>query len=197
MRRYLRCPGAICCPARRALRAVLQPHPVLRRADRRRVEPTAPSMRRLGPPAGCGGCSVRGKPGRCLRVRHRCPCAIPRGRSTGLGVAGFAIRSRRDRHRPRASPRSPNGPIRARLKPPGSPAATAARLAHGGKGLLESRTLSYGSRALSAQIDPHPGLPRLIDALITPPAESSATLLSLAAMLPHRCCHTAAVAREY
>ena len=30
----------------------------------------------------------------------------------------------RDRHRPRASPRSPNGPIRARLKPPGSPAAT-------------------------------------------------------------------------
>ena len=125
-----------------AFRAVLEPllscasyavdgaaatHPVLRRADRRRVEPTAPSMRRLGPPAGCGGCSVRGKPGRCLRVRHRCPCAIPRGRSTGLGVAGFAIRSRRDRHRPRASPRSPNGPIRARLKPPGSPAATRTR----------------------------------------------------------------------
>ena len=122
-----------------AFRAVLEPllscasyavdgaaatHPVLRRADRRRVEPTAPSMRRLGPPAGCGGCSVRGKPGRCLRVRHHCPCAIPRGRSTGLGVAGFTIRSRRDRHRPRASPRSPNGPIRARLKPPGSPAAT-------------------------------------------------------------------------
>ena len=122
-----------------AFRAVLEPllscasyaadgaaatHPVLRRADRRRVEPTAPSMRRLGPPAGCGGCSVRGKPGRCLRVRPHCPCAIPRGRSTGLGVAGFAIRSRRDRHRPRASPRSPNGPIRARLKPPGSPAAT-------------------------------------------------------------------------
>ena len=26
MRRYLRCPGAICCPARRALWAVLQPH---------------------------------------------------------------------------------------------------------------------------------------------------------------------------
>ena len=26
MRRYLRCPGAICCPARRALRAVLLPH---------------------------------------------------------------------------------------------------------------------------------------------------------------------------
>ena len=95
MRRYLRCPGAICCPARRALRAVLQPHPVLRRADRRRVEPTAPRMRRLSPPAGCGGCSVRGKRRRCLRVPHRCPCAFPRGRSTGLGVAGFAIRSRR------------------------------------------------------------------------------------------------------
>ena len=124
MRCYLRCPGAICCPARRALRAVLQPHPVLRRADRRRVEPTAPRMRRLSPPAGCGGCSVRGKPGRCLRVRHHCPCAIPRGRSTGLGVAGFTIRSRRDRHRPRASPQSPNGPTRARLKPLGSPAAT-------------------------------------------------------------------------
>ena len=123
MRRYLRCPGAICCPARRALRAVLQPHPVLRRADRRRVEPTAPRMRRLSPPAGCGGCSVRGKPRRCLRVRHRCPCAFPRGRSTGLGVAGFAIRSRRDRHRLRASPQSSNGPTRARLKPPGSPGA--------------------------------------------------------------------------
>ena len=26
MRRYLRCPGAICCPARRATRAVLLPH---------------------------------------------------------------------------------------------------------------------------------------------------------------------------
>ena len=124
MRRYLRCPGAICCPARRALRAVLQPHPVLRRADRRRVEPTAPSMRRLGPPAGCGGGSVGGKPGRCLRVRHRCLCALPRGRSTGFGVTGFAIRSRRDRHRPRASPRSPNKPYRASLKPPDSPAAT-------------------------------------------------------------------------
>ena len=64
-----------------AFRAVLEPllscasyaadgaaatHPVLRQADRRRVEPTAPSMRRLGPPAGCGGCSVSGKPGRCL-----------------------------------------------------------------------------------------------------------------------------------
>ena len=95
MRRIPRRAGAICCPARRALRAVLQPHPVLRRADRRRVEPTAPRLRRLGPPAGSGGCSVRGKRRRCLRVPHRCPCAFPRGRSTGLGVAGFAIRSRR------------------------------------------------------------------------------------------------------
>ena len=49
---------------------------------------------------------LRGKRRRCLRVRHRCPCAFPRGRSTGLGVAGFAIRSRRGRHRPRALPRS-------------------------------------------------------------------------------------------
>jgi hypothetical protein len=125
MRRYLRCPGAICCPERRALRVVLlQPHPVLRRADHRRVEPTAPRMRRLSPPAGCDGCSVRGKPGRCLRVRTRCLRAFSRGRSTGLGVAGFAIRSHHDRHRPRASPRCLNGPTRARLKPSGSPAAT-------------------------------------------------------------------------
>ena len=94
-----------------AFRAVLEPllscasyaadgaaatHPVLRRADRRRVEPTAPSMRRLGPPAGCGGCSVGGKPGRCLldrvstnrgtRVRHH-----PRPRPT----AGSRFSSRR------------------------------------------------------------------------------------------------------
>jgi hypothetical protein len=102
-------------------------HPVLRRADRRRVEPTAPIIRRLSPPDGCGGCSVRGKPGRCLRVRHRCLRAFSRGPSTGLGIAGFAIRSRRDRRRPRASPRSPNGPTRARLKPSGSPAATRMR----------------------------------------------------------------------
>jgi len=99
-------------------------HPVLRRADRQRVELTAPRMRRLSPPAGCDGCSVRGKPDRCLRVRTRCLRAFSRGRSTGLGVAGFAIRSHHDRHRPRASPRCPNGPTRARLKPSGSPAAT-------------------------------------------------------------------------
>ena len=116
-------------PALRVVRAggAAATHPVLRRADRRRVEPTAPRMRRLSLPAGCGGCSVRGKPRRCLRVRHRCPCAVPRGRSTGLGVAGFAIRSRRYRHRPRASPQSPNGPIRARLEPPDSPAASRTR----------------------------------------------------------------------
>ena len=88
MRRHLRCPGAICCPARRALRAVLQPHPVLRRADRRRVEPTASRMRRLSPPAGCGGCFVGGKPRGCLqdsvnrgtRVRHH-PRPRPTARS--------------------------------------------------------------------------------------------------------------------
>ena len=51
-------------------------------------------------------------------------CFSQRPHGTGLGVAGFAIRSRRGRHRPRASPRSPNGPIRARMKPPDSPAAT-------------------------------------------------------------------------
>ena len=74
MRRYLRCPGAICCPAPRTLRMVLQPH--IRFCDvpdRRRVELTAPRMRRLSPPAGCGGCSVGGKPGRCLRVRRPLP----------------------------------------------------------------------------------------------------------------------------
>jgi len=54
-------------------------------------------------------------------------CCSQRPQHRGLGVAGFAIRFRRDRHRPRASPRSPNGPIRARLKPPGSPAATRSR----------------------------------------------------------------------
>jgi hypothetical protein len=52
--------------------------------------------------------------------RHR---ALFRLRSTGLSVAVGAIRSRRGRHRPRASPQSPNGPIRTRMKPPGSPAA--------------------------------------------------------------------------
>ena len=43
-------------------------------------------------------------------------CFSQRPPSTGLGVAGFAIRSHRGRHRPRASPRSPNGPIRARVR---------------------------------------------------------------------------------
>ena len=54
--------------------------------------------------------------------------ALSRLRGDGLGVAVGAIRSRRGRHRPRASPRSPNGPIlRARWKPPGSPAASDAQ----------------------------------------------------------------------
>jgi len=114
MRRYLRCPGAICCPARRATRAVLLPHPVLRRADRRRVEPTAPRMRRLSPPAGCGGCSVRGKPRRCLqdsvnrgtRVRHH-----PRPRTTA-----------RSRFSSRSGSEWTVGAVPARSRcPPGTP----------------------------------------------------------------------------
>jgi hypothetical protein len=66
MRRYLRRPGAICCPAPRALRAVLKP--CIRLCDDLHaiVEPTTPKMRRLSPPAGCSGCSVGGKPGSCL-----------------------------------------------------------------------------------------------------------------------------------
>ena len=46
MRRYLRCPGAIFCPAPRALRAVLQPH--LRFSD----ELIADALSSL--PRGCG-----------------------------------------------------------------------------------------------------------------------------------------------
>ena len=149
MRRYLRCPGAICCPARRALRAVLQPHPVLRRADRRRVEPTALRMRRLSPPAGCGGCSVCGKPGRCLqdsistnrgtRVRHH-----PRPRPTA---------------RSRFSSRSGSGPSGRRRR------ARGARLALHGPAWREgarawthqkSQTLTYENREFSAQMNPTP-----------------------------------------
>jgi hypothetical protein len=79
-------PSAVLC-VMRCGRCCAATHPVLRRADRRRVEPTAPRMRRLSPRAGCGGCSVGGKPGRCLqdsvstnrgtRVRHH-----PRPRPT-------------------------------------------------------------------------------------------------------------------
>ncbi len=88
--------------------AVLQPHPVLRRADRRRVEPTALRMRRLSPPAGCGGCSVRGKPGRCLqdsistnrgtRVRHH-PRPRPTARSRFSSRSGSGASGRRRRAR--------------------------------------------------------------------------------------------------
>ena len=149
MRRYLRCPGAICCPARRALRAVLQPHPVLRRADRRRVEPTALRMRRLSPPAGCGGCSVRGKPGRCLQDRV----------STNRGT--------RVRHHPRPRPtarsrfssRSGSGPSGRRRR------ARGARLALHGPAWREgarawthqkSQGLTYENREFSAQMNPTP-----------------------------------------
>ena len=130
MRRYLRCPGAICCPARRALRAVLHTHPVLRRADRRRVEPTAPRMRRLSPRAGCGGCSVGGKPGRCLqdsvstnrgtRVRHQ-----PRPRPTA-------------RSRFSSSSGSVSTGSKSRARRPDAPAweATAAHLRAGPAGVL-------------------------------------------------------------
>jgi hypothetical protein len=46
MRRYLRCPGAICCPAHRALRAVLQPH--IRFCDELIADALSPL------PRGCG-----------------------------------------------------------------------------------------------------------------------------------------------
>ena len=49
MRRYLRCPGAICCPARRALRAVLQPH--IRFCDELIADALSPL------PRGCGASS--------------------------------------------------------------------------------------------------------------------------------------------
>jgi len=119
MRRYLRCPGAICCPARRATRAVLLPHPVLRRADRRRVEPTAPRMRRLSLPAGCGGCSVRGKPRRCLqdsvnrgtRVRHH-PRPRPTARSRFSSRSGseWTVGARGRRRRARGARMALHGP---------------------------------------------------------------------------------------
>ena len=124
MRRYLRCPGAICCPARRALRAVLQPH--IRFCDELIVVDRAEHVGEL-----LGLVSER--LGSVLKHRlqhgeHRQGdphlLALFRLRSTGLGVAVGATRSCRGRHRPRASPQSPNGPTRARLKPQGSPAAT-------------------------------------------------------------------------
>ena len=46
MRRYLRCPGAICCPARRALRAVLQPH--IRFCDKLIADALSPLPREWG-----------------------------------------------------------------------------------------------------------------------------------------------------
>jgi len=124
MRRYLRCPGAICCPARRALRAVLQTH--IRFCDELIVVDRA---EHIGELLGLVGERL----GSVLKHRlqhgeHRQGdprlLALFRLRSTGLGVADGAIRSCRGRHRPRASPQGPNGPTRARLKPPGSPAAT-------------------------------------------------------------------------
>jgi hypothetical protein len=46
MRRYLRCPGAICCPARRALWAVLQPH--IRFCDELIADALSPLPRECG-----------------------------------------------------------------------------------------------------------------------------------------------------
>jgi len=124
MRRYLRCPGAICCPARRAMRAVLQPH--IRFCDELIVVDRAEHVGELLGLVGERLGSVLKH--RLQHGEHRQGdlrlLALFRLRSTGLGVAVGAIRSCRGRHRPRASPRSPNGPTRARLKPPGSPAAS-------------------------------------------------------------------------
>jgi hypothetical protein len=66
MRHTLRRPGAICCPAPRAQRAVLKQG--IRFCDDLHaiVEPTTPKMRHLSLPDGCSGCSVGGKPGSCL-----------------------------------------------------------------------------------------------------------------------------------
>ena len=49
------------------------------------IERPAPQMRRHSPRPGCGGCSVGGKPGRCLRVRRPLPLCF----------------SQRPQHRPR------------------------------------------------------------------------------------------------
>ena len=106
-------------------------------------------MRRLSPPAGCGGCSVRGKPGRCLqdsistnrgtRVRHH-----PRPRPTA---------------RSRFSSRSGSGPSGRRRR------ARGARLALHGPAWREgarawthqkSQGLTYENREFSAQMNPSP-----------------------------------------
>ena len=52
------------------------------------------------------------------------PPSLPLPRSDPVTRIRKSSYRPRGRHRPRASPRSPNGPTRARLKPPGSPAAT-------------------------------------------------------------------------
>ena len=113
-----------------ALRAVLQPHPVLRRADRRRVEPTTPRMRRLSPPAGCGGCSVRGCAASgadafgcdtvalVLFPEAAAPASASPASRFALAVVGI------DHGRClEANARSPNGPIRARMNAARQPSA--------------------------------------------------------------------------
>jgi len=72
--------------------------------------------------------------------------ALFRLRGVGLGVAVGAIRSRRGRHRPRASPRSPDGPIlRARLKPPRRARQRATRK---GQRVLRGRGPKLGPRGM-------------------------------------------------
>ena len=151
MRRYLRCPGAICCPARRALRAGLQPHLVLRRADRRRVEPTAPMMRRLSLPAGCGGCSVRGKPRRCLqdsvnrgtRLRHHPrPRTTARSRFSSRSGSEWTVGARGRRRRARGARLALHGPAWRE----GARAWTHQK----------SQGLTYENREFSAQMNPTP-----------------------------------------
>jgi len=112
MRRYLRRPGAICCPAPRALRVLLQPH--IRFCDELIVVDRAEHVAELLGLVGerLGSVLVhRLQHGEHRQVVPRL-LALFRLRSTGLSVAVGAIRSRRGRHRPRASPQSPNGPQR-------------------------------------------------------------------------------------
>ena len=134
---------------------MLQPHPVLRRADRRRVEPTAPRMRRLSPPAGCGGCSVRGKPRRCLqdsvnrgtRLRHH-----PRPRTTA-----------RSRFSSRSGSEWTVGAAPARSRcPPGPPWPGLAR----GRARMDPSEIpgiDIRKQGVFCPNEPHPGLPRCLE----------------------------------
>ena len=134
MRRYLRCPGAICCPAPpRALQAVLQPH--IRFCDELIADALSPL------PRGCGAsahqlAAADAPWAASLADAFGCDtvalvlfpeAAAPASASPALQFAlaligidqtitGVASKPERadlsasDRHRSRASPRSPNGP---------------------------------------------------------------------------------------